>query len=245
MEQRIVTPEQQKWVSKLLGYDYEITYKPGRENSAADALSRPTSIPTWSELASLPLQILEHPTSGKMVCSFLPWAKFWYNTHTTYWDDPFQALYGRPPPSIPSYQVGASYVNEVDRTLWRLKGRDMEFQVGIWSSLNSILIAESIYRRAYQKLANRFYDPYQIEEKVGKAGRETKATITELPSLTDDGEIIMEPEAILNTRWVKKGSSFVEESLVRWKNFQKKMLRGKIPELHNKYINLNLEDKVR
>ena len=40
LEQRITTPEQQKWVAKLLGYDYEIIYRPGRENAAADALSR-------------------------------------------------------------------------------------------------------------------------------------------------------------------------------------------------------------
>ena len=40
LEQRIVTPKQQKWVTNLLGYDYEITYKPGRDNNAADALSR-------------------------------------------------------------------------------------------------------------------------------------------------------------------------------------------------------------
>jgi hypothetical protein len=40
LEQRITTPEQQKWVAKLLGYDYEITCRPGRENVAADALSR-------------------------------------------------------------------------------------------------------------------------------------------------------------------------------------------------------------
>ena len=50
IEQRIVTPEQQKWVSKLLGYDYEITYKPGRENSAADALSRVTDDPSLNTL---------------------------------------------------------------------------------------------------------------------------------------------------------------------------------------------------
>nr|MDZ8005255.1 RNase H-like domain-containing protein [Nostoc sp. DedSLP05] len=40
MEQRVAHPEQQKWVSKLLGYDYEITYKKGKENVVADALSR-------------------------------------------------------------------------------------------------------------------------------------------------------------------------------------------------------------
>jgi hypothetical protein len=36
----VVTPEQQKWVSKLLGYDYDIIYHPGKMNSAANALSR-------------------------------------------------------------------------------------------------------------------------------------------------------------------------------------------------------------
>ncbi|KAF2295858.1 hypothetical protein GH714_034617 [Hevea brasiliensis] len=40
VEQRVITPEQQNWVSKLLGYDYEIVYKPGKENKVADALSR-------------------------------------------------------------------------------------------------------------------------------------------------------------------------------------------------------------
>lgn len=45
LEQRISTPEQQKWVAKLLGYDYKITYRSGRENSVADALSRKQGSP--------------------------------------------------------------------------------------------------------------------------------------------------------------------------------------------------------
>lgn len=40
LEQRISTPAQQRWLTKLMGYDYTVTYKKGKENSAADALSR-------------------------------------------------------------------------------------------------------------------------------------------------------------------------------------------------------------
>ena len=40
LEQHISTMDQQKWLVKLMGYDYEIEYKPGRENVAVDALSR-------------------------------------------------------------------------------------------------------------------------------------------------------------------------------------------------------------
>jgi hypothetical protein len=40
LEQRISSPEQQKWVTKMFGYDYEIIYKKGKENVVVDALSR-------------------------------------------------------------------------------------------------------------------------------------------------------------------------------------------------------------
>jgi hypothetical protein len=38
LEQRISSPEQQKWVTKLFGYDYEIIYKKRKGNVPADAL---------------------------------------------------------------------------------------------------------------------------------------------------------------------------------------------------------------
>ena len=40
MEQRVGTPFQQKWVAKLLGFDFTVEYRCGKENRAADALSR-------------------------------------------------------------------------------------------------------------------------------------------------------------------------------------------------------------
>ncbi|KAA8525409.1 hypothetical protein F0562_007264 [Nyssa sinensis] len=55
----MVTLEQQKWITKLLGYDYEILYKPGIENSTADALSRVTGSPTLNVLFVLQAQIWE------------------------------------------------------------------------------------------------------------------------------------------------------------------------------------------
>jgi hypothetical protein len=40
LEQRLSLEEQQKWVTKMLGYDFEIIYKKGKQNMVANALSR-------------------------------------------------------------------------------------------------------------------------------------------------------------------------------------------------------------
>ena len=39
LEKRISSQEEQKWVTKIFGYDYEIIYKKGKDNVVADALS--------------------------------------------------------------------------------------------------------------------------------------------------------------------------------------------------------------
>ena len=40
MNQVVLTPEQQYYLLKLIGYDFEIIFRPGKHNQVADALSR-------------------------------------------------------------------------------------------------------------------------------------------------------------------------------------------------------------
>ena len=40
LKQILSSEEQQKWVTKRFGYDFEILYKKGKQNVMADALSR-------------------------------------------------------------------------------------------------------------------------------------------------------------------------------------------------------------
>ena len=40
LEQRLSSEEQQKWVTKMLGYDFETIYRKGKQNVVVDALSR-------------------------------------------------------------------------------------------------------------------------------------------------------------------------------------------------------------
>ena len=50
LEQRVVEGEHHKWLLKLLGYNFDIQYKPGKENTVVDALSR---LPFEATLATL------------------------------------------------------------------------------------------------------------------------------------------------------------------------------------------------
>jgi hypothetical protein len=50
LEQKVGTPFQQKWITKLLGYDFVVEYKKWVENRVADALSRKEG---WEEDGSL------------------------------------------------------------------------------------------------------------------------------------------------------------------------------------------------
>ena len=52
LEQRTVTDDHQKWLSKLLRYNFDILYKPGKCNNVVDALSRKNIVPTLNTLTT-------------------------------------------------------------------------------------------------------------------------------------------------------------------------------------------------
>ncbi|KAL0535770.1 hypothetical protein IC582_024695 [Cucumis melo] len=77
LEQRVIQPQYQKWLSKLLGYSFEVGYKPGLENKAADALSRrppdiqlnSISIPYWMDLETIKEEVEKDEKLKKIVAS--------------------------------------------------------------------------------------------------------------------------------------------------------------------------------
>lgn len=207
---------------------------------------------------------------------------------------PFQALYGRLPPTIPLYHEGSSSVHEVDQNLLSRdallsqlksnlaaatnrmkqyadsKRRDIQYEVGDWVFLKLHPYRQhSVSVRTYPKLACKFYGPYQIEEKIGpvayklqlppgsrihpvfhvsllkKKIGEAALFSNELPPVTDDGELLLEPESVLDTRWVKKGSKIVEQLLVKWKKLQEEDATWEDYQSFTvRFPNINLEDKV-
>ncbi|KFK22868.1 hypothetical protein AALP_AAs42979U000100, partial [Arabis alpina] len=74
LEQREINMEYQKWLTKLLGFDFEIHYKPGLENKAADALSRrdmalqlcALSVPAAIQLEHINTEVDKDPVLHKL-----------------------------------------------------------------------------------------------------------------------------------------------------------------------------------
>ncbi|WVZ01772.1 hypothetical protein V8G54_022578 [Vigna mungo] len=62
LSQTLLTLEQQKYLFKLLGFDFEIQYRPGKSNAAADALSR--------------LDASTHPATDSLMVLSIPHSKF-------------------------------------------------------------------------------------------------------------------------------------------------------------------------
>ncbi|KAL4025181.1 hypothetical protein IC575_013559 [Cucumis melo] len=75
LDQRIIQPQYQKWIAKLLGYSFKVVYKPGVDNGAADALSRKPdgvqlfglSIPITVDLEVIKKEVYQDPKYEKII----------------------------------------------------------------------------------------------------------------------------------------------------------------------------------
>lgn len=102
----------------------------------------------------------------------------------------------------------------------------------------------TIFKRVHQmhqKLARKYCGPYEILDKVGSVAYKLKlppgsrvhpvfhvsllkkfigdnpAPSNELPTIDDEGAIVLEPAAAVDIRWLKRGGKFVEQGLVHWR----------------------------
>lgn len=66
LQQKVSTPFQQFWLSKLMGFSYEIQYKSGTENKVADALSRVNG----AELLLMAISVIQSDLQLKIILSY-------------------------------------------------------------------------------------------------------------------------------------------------------------------------------
>ncbi|KFK29256.1 hypothetical protein AALP_AA7G109500 [Arabis alpina] len=299
LEQREINLEYQRWLTKILGFEFEIQYKPGLENKAADALSRIDTTPQLCALSMhVAIQLTEideaieqdeelsklkqevendasnHPDFSVVQGSdkprqwsrYLPWPKLSYNTsyHTAIKMTPFRAVYGRDPPTLVKYENGSSanatlegllverddmirvLQQQILRTQHFMKQqadshrREVEFEVRDLVFLKIRPYRQkSLARRSNDKLAARYYGPYEVEARVGPVAYKLKLPpsakvhhtfhVSQLkaaqgsalvpidmpPQLTEEGVLEAEHEFMLGTRVNKQSSQ--EEMLIQWK----------------------------
>ncbi|MCI24571.1 hypothetical protein A2U01_0045756, partial [Trifolium medium] len=124
------------------------------------------------------------------------------------------------------------------------KRRDVHFAVGEWVFLKlRPHRQQSVVRRINQKLAARYYGPFQIIAKKAIGNYQAHGELPKELDITLEEDIY--PEKILGSRVTLQGGSAVPQSLIQWRNKSLEdvtweddaFLTGQFPEF-------SLEDKA-
>lgn len=225
---------------------------------------------------------------------WLPLAEFWYNTnyHTAIQMSPFEAVYGQAPPQHLPYLPGESKVAVVARSLeerekmllilkfhlLRAQHRmqqvandhrtDRSFNIGdhVFVKLQPYR-QHSVVHRSNQKLAPKYYGPYEIIDRCGKVAYKLKLpessqihpvfhvsqlkivvgdvhTSTNLPSINIETSV-KEPEFIIERKMVRRQNMPATMVLVKWKNRSSDDSTWEfLYDLEKRFPDTNLVDKV-
>lgn len=232
-------------------------------------------------------------THPKTWSKFLSWAELWYNTayHTALRCTPFKLVYGRDAPSLMAYEEGATQNFELDEMLKEREvvlesvkhnllraqalmknnadkhRRELEFAVGdkVYLKLRPYR-QQSVSRRLFQKLAARFYGPFDVVARIGKVAYRLALpesskihpvfhvsqlkpvvgatdVVTPLPPMLSASEdLVIEPDTILDRRYDDQGYL---ELLVRWKHLpEHESTWLRLGEFKQQFPLFSLEDKL-
>lgn len=227
---------------------------------------------------------------------WIPWAEYWYNTtyHVSIGKSPFEVVYGRQPPKLLRFLSNETKVAAValelkdrDEALNQLKlhllkaqqqmqsyankkRRDLKFEVGEWVFLKlRPHRQQSVVKRINQKLAARFYGPFQIIEKIGAVAYKLqlpdqskihpvfhvsllKKAIGDYQvqgELPKELEVVLDdeiyPMQVLGSRVTVQGGVSTPQSLIQWKNRPAEDVTWEDDAvLRGQFPDFNLEDKV-
>lgn len=208
--------------------------------------------------------VQESPKAWK---SWLPLAEIWYNItyHNSIGCSPFKALYGYDPNlgtsiDIPAvtptsvtdmiehrelhFQMLKEKLEQAQNTMKLFadkKRTSVEYSVGDQVLLKLQPYSQSsIANRPYPKLANKFFGPYKVLEKIGTVAyrlelptdsqihsvfhvsqlkpfhQDYTPVFSKLPVLTDIQATAAQPSQILERRLVHKGNNAITQILVTW-----------------------------
>ncbi|CAM8954215.1 unnamed protein product [Rhodiola kirilowii] len=195
----------------------------------------------------------------------LPWAEYSYNKafHSSIGHTPYEVVYGRPPPNLLDYVPGTTTLPAVEELLTNLDQLLQDLKGNLPYRQNSLR------SRGTNKLARRFYGPFEVLERIGPVAYRLKlpstarihnvfhiallrrfvgnpATINpHFPAQLEDLRPNLTPADILGSRHIKVPNGWKTQWLIKWKDLSTTEATWEFKdEILKDFPTLNLEAKV-